>query len=241
MFIFIHLSNIPPYQLFFCSLHPSASQGHLHSYPSAVLCHSSDRVPISVPRPWGSADTQCRWPRAHPSSSASRDNLAHSHLGRPFPTGHPGKGHKPPCPRLPCGVRSARRALLSHPVPPCTCRPPRSGSAPPSPCPAQRGPQGDSGQSLPPSPAPIPRGTGHTASHSSLWFAADVPGRSGQPGEAGSPPCSQTAHEERRTPLCSESGTPQSPHVSPCAVRTLSGTGRGGRAGESSSRTFCGS
>lgn len=163
----------------------------------------------------------------------------HSDLGRPFPMGQGGKGRTALCPRPACLVRTARRAPLSQPVPPCTCRLPRSGPAPlpghSGVCTVTRGAQTAT------LPAPTPRAAGHTASRSSLWLGADVPGRSGQPAEAESPPCSQTARAERRTPLCTESGTPQSPRVSPCAVRTLSGTGRGGRGGKSSSRTFCGS
>lgn len=157
MFILIHLPNTPLYQLFFCSLHPNFIQEHHHSYPTAVLGHSSDRVPISVPRPWGSA-TQCRWPRAHPSSSASRDNQVPGTLsfGAPLPRGTPGKGHTPLCPCLACSARTARRALVSHPVPPCTCCLPRSALLPLPPCPAQRGPQRYSGEQTATLPCPDP-------------------------------------------------------------------------------------
>lgn len=173
-----------------------------------------------------------------PQHLGTTRSLGHSHLERPFPAGHRERGTHLCAPAWP--VRSGLPGglwsrTLSHRAP-AAC-PARLCS--PFPRARHRGvPSVTPGSRLPPSPAPIPRGTGHTVPHSSLWFGADVPG---QPGVAGSPSCSQTAHEERRTPLCTECGTPQSPQVSPYAVRTLSGTERGGRAGESSSRTFCGS
>lgn len=88
----IHFPNIPLYQHFFFSLHPTALQRHHNSYPTAVVGHSSDRVPISVPRPWavppsvgGLGDIP---PPQHVGTTP-----ALSHLGRPFPMGHAGKGH----------------------------------------------------------------------------------------------------------------------------------------------------
>lgn len=99
-----------------------------------------------------------------PQHLGTSRSLGPSDLGRPFPTGQAGKGHTPLCPCPACLARTARRALVSHSVPPqCTCCLPRSGSAPPAPCPAQRGPQGDSGEQSATLPCPGPAGYGtHT-------------------------------------------------------------------------------
>lgn len=169
-------------------------------------------------------------------------SLGHSGLGRPFPMRQAGKGRTPLLLPVLFGQDCPEGSGLA-PCPPVHLLPAPLRLCSPSPVPGTQGSAGWLwGAECPP---PLPRSRGlqdtHAANDSSLWFGADGPGGSGQPAGAGSLSCSQRAHAERKNPLCTESGTPRAPHVSPCAVRSLSGTGRGGRAGESSSRTFCGS
>lgn len=129
MSIFIHFPNISLYQHFFFSLHPSALQRYHNSCPTAVLGHFSDRVPISVPRPWGSA-TQCRWPRAHPSSSASRNNQVPGTLsfGAPLPHGTRGEGAHT---SVPLPGRFGQDCPEGSGLAPCSPRAPAACPAPP--------------------------------------------------------------------------------------------------------------
>lgn len=137
-----------------CPPSPGNVRPHSFSQNPPISTLSSARTPVpyrdtATPislLPWGTRQTGspslCPDLRAVPPSvgglghiprpqhlGTSR-SLRHSHLGRPFPMGHAGTGQPPVCPCPACLARTARRALLPHPVPPCTCCLPRSGSAP---------------------------------------------------------------------------------------------------------------